>query len=324
MIRVGILGTARIARALFTAPLQNATIVAIASRDQAAADAFGSEFGIPRRYGTYERLLADPEIDAVYIPLPQHLHCEYTVKAAHAGKHVLVEKPAALSSEEVSRMNDACRTNSVFLMEGFMYRFKTLIRRMKEIVASGEIGTVNLINLNWCFNIRRVQRGAFRTDRSLGGGCMYDLGIYGIDFVRYMTGREPEIVHGTLYRETNEGADMMATVQYDAGGVTAVCTTGLLTDANFLLLGGSLGSMTARAGLAGNMVENRLQVHLLADNSLREEIFPAENPYVAELEYFADCITRNISPHPDGENSLQNLRVLEAVFARASERKILV
>jgi D-xylose 1-dehydrogenase (NADP+, D-xylono-1,5-lactone-forming) len=320
MIRVGILGTARIARALFTAPLHNASIVAIASREKSAAEAFGSEFGIPRRYGSYDQLLDDNEVDAVYIPLPQHLHCEYTVKAARAGKHVLVEKPAALTSNEVREMNNTCRAHSVYLMEAFMYRFKSAVKRIREIVASGEIGTLNLINFNWSFNIRRVRRGAFRTDPALGGGSMYDLGIYGIDFVRYMTGAEPEIVHSTLYRETPDGADMMAHVEYRSGNTTAVCTSGLLTDANLLLLGGSLGSITARAGLAGNVVENSIQVHLLEGDKLREERFGPENPYVAELDYFADGIKRKSAPQPDGENSLKNLQIIEAVFAGAENR----
>jgi D-xylose 1-dehydrogenase (NADP+, D-xylono-1,5-lactone-forming) len=319
VIRIGILGTARIARAFFNAPLQNAAIIAIASRELSKAEAFGAEFNIPRCYGSYDRLLSDPEIDAVYIPLPQHLHCEYTVKAAQAGKHVLVEKPAALSVAEVQAMISACQRNGVSLMEAFMYRFKAIIRRMKEVVASGEIGEMNLINFNWCFNIKQVVRSPFRLDRSLGGGAMYDLGIYGIDFVRFMTDTEPQLVSAAIRRETPDGVDMMAHVLYKSGDVLAACTSSLMTDSNHVLIGGTLGSISARAALAGNTVENILQVHHLKGDVLREERFPAENPYITELEYFARCIEHTERPFPDAENSLKNIRLIEQVFAKETE-----
>lgn len=320
MIKVGILGTARIARAFFSAPLRNAEIVAIASREKSKAEAFGAEFNIPRCFGSYEELLADPGIDAVYIPLPQHLHCEYTLKAAEARKHVLVEKPAALSTAEAQSMIAACERHDVYLMEAFMYRFKSIVRRMKEVVASGEIGLVNYIDLSWCFNIRQVVRSQFRLDRSQGGGAMYDLGVYGIDFVRFITGDEPRFVQGSIYRESPDGVDMFSHIEYHAGNVVAVATAALNTDANYVSIGGTLGSLFARAALAGNQVENILQVHLLKGDVLREERFPPENPYITELDYFARCIERKEQPIPGGENSLKNLRLVEEVFARATEQ----
>jgi xylose dehydrogenase (NAD/NADP) len=319
LIKFGILGTARIARAFFSAPLQNAAIVAIASREQSKADTFGAEFNIPRCYDSYERLLADPDIEAVYIPLPQHLHCEYTIKSAQAGKHVLVEKPAALSVAEVQAMSAACQRNGVYLMEGFMYRFKSIVRRMKEIVASGEIGQMNHIDLNWCFNIKQVVRSPFRLDRRQGGGSMYDLGVYGIDFVRFMTDAEPQLVSAAITRETPDGVDMMTHALYKAGNVLAACTSGLMTDSNYVLIGGTLGSMSAQAALAGNTVENVLQIHHLKGDVLREERFPPENPYITELEYFARCIEHKERPFPDGENSLKNLRLVEDVFDKATK-----
>jgi len=119
VIRIGILGTASIARLFFGAPLSRAAIVAVASRDAGRAQEFARHYHIPRSYGTYEELLADPGIDAVYIPLPQHLHHLYTIRAAEAGKHVLVEKPAAVSSAEIEQMISACCASRVLLMEGF-------------------------------------------------------------------------------------------------------------------------------------------------------------------------------------------------------------
>jgi D-xylose 1-dehydrogenase (NADP+, D-xylono-1,5-lactone-forming) len=205
------------------------------------------------------------------------------------------------------------------LMEAFMYRFKSIIRRMKEIVASGEIGQMNYIDFNWCFNIKQVLRSPFRLDRSQGGGSLYDLGIYGIDFVRFMTDAEPRLISAAFRKESPDGVDMLAHALYRSGGVLAACTSSLMTDSNYVLIGGTLGSMSARAALAGNIVESALQIHHLQGDVLREERFPPENPYIAELEYFARCIEHKERPFPDAENSLKNIQLLEEVFRKATE-----
>ena len=318
MVRVGILGTARIARAFFGRGLQNAVISAIASRDKSKADAFGAEFEIPRRYGSYEVLLRDPEVDAVYIPLPQHLHCEYTIKAARAGKHVLVEKPAALNVAEVKSMLSSCRENGVFLMEAFMYRFKRIQQRAKEIINSGQIGRVTYIDFNWCFHIGTLARSAFRMDRQTGGGALFDLGIYGIDFIRFIMDAEPQLLSAHVYREPPGGVDVFSHVIFKIGDATAVVTAAFNTDANYYAICGEKGSLYARAALAGRWTENVLHMHLLGDDQFLEERFPPENPYTSELEYFALCIEEKRKPFPDGENSLKNIGMLEEVFARGN------
>ena len=320
MVRVGILGTARIARAFFGRALQNAVFTAVASRDKARADAFGAEFGIHRRYGSYEDLLRDPEVDAVYIPLPQHLHCEYTIKAARAGKHVLAEKPLALNVPEVESMVSACRENGVFLMEAFMYRFKRIQHRVKDIISSGRIGTVTYIDFNWCFHIRTLTRSAFRMDRRTGGGALYDLGIYGIDFIRFITGAEPQLLSAHLHREPPDGVDLFSHAVFRIGDATAAVTAAFNTDANYYAVCGEKGSLYARAGLAGRWMENVLHMHLLWDDQSLEERFPPENPYISELEYFARCIEEKQRPFPDGENSLRNIGILEEVLARGVDR----
>lgn len=317
MIRFGILGTARIARAFFGVPLVDAKIDAIASRELTKAAAFAREFNIPRSYGSYEELLADRAIDAVYIPLPQHLHCEYVVKAATAGKHVLVEKPAALTVKEIEKMLDASRRHNILMMEGFMYRFKSIQRRVRELVDAGHIGEITYIDFNWCFNIRNLVRSAFRLDRSLGGGAMYDLGIYGLDYLRWLTEREPRLIHATIRRDSPDGVDMFAHLEYEVDSTMATVTAAFTTDANYCAIGGEKGSLHARAPLSGRSVENVLQIHMLDVDSLNEERFPPENPFAAELEYFARCIERNEQPVCNGENSLSNLMLLEDVFKNA-------
>jgi glucose-fructose oxidoreductase len=148
---------------------------------------------------------------------------------------------------------------------------------------------------------------------------LYDLGIYGIDFIRHVTGSEPELLYGLIRRDTPEGVDMFSHAVFSISGTIATLTTGFDTDANYYALCGEKGSILARAAISGKAVENVLQIHFLDGDRLIEERFPAENPYVAELEYFANCIERHERPHPDGENALRNLQVLEDVFGRAME-----
>jgi len=318
MIRFGILGTASIARALFDHPLEKVQITAIASRDKRRANEFGDHFGIPKRFATYESLLADRDIDAVYIPLPQHLHCEYVVKAAKARKHVLVEKPAALTVAEIRRMVSACKKNRVLFMEGFMYRFMRVHNRAKEIVSAGTIGKLKYVDFNWCFNIHQLRRSAFRLDKKSGGGALYDLGIYGADFLRYVTGGKPHLLHAYIHRERRGGVDMFAHAAYKIGGVFGTSTCGFNTDANYYALTGEYGSLYVAGSLSGRSTERVIQVHLLGNDKRYEERFPPENPYVKELEYFAGCIEQGEKPFLDGENSLQNLRLIKEIFERAN------
>jgi D-xylose 1-dehydrogenase (NADP+, D-xylono-1,5-lactone-forming) len=314
MIRFGILGTARIARAFFGQPLKHAEIIAIASREKSKADAFGAEYGIRRCYGRYEALLADQDIQAVYIPLPHHLHCEYVVKAANVKKHVLVEKPAALSVAEIEKTLTICKTKRVYFMEAFMYRFKRIHNRATEILRSGTLGELRYIDFNWCFNIRSLERSAFRLDRKTGGGALYDLGIYGIDFVRYLTGGEPELLKAVVRREAIDGVDMFAHACFKVGHVFATAACGYDRDANYYAVGGELGSIYVPGSLSGRYAENILHVHLLEGDRRYDERFPPENPYVSELDYFARCIEQGEEPLPGATNSLRNIQVLEKIF----------
>ncbi|MGD0476411.1 MAG: Gfo/Idh/MocA family oxidoreductase, partial [Candidatus Velthaea sp.] len=145
-LRWGVLGTAQIGRAYVIPALigsANGRVTAIASRERSHATAAAAEFGIPHAHGSYDALLADPDVDAVYIPLPNALHAEWTIRAAEAGKHVLCEKPFAATADEALRMTEACRTHGVALMEAVMYRFHPQHVRVRELIASGAIGEVH-------------------------------------------------------------------------------------------------------------------------------------------------------------------------------------
>jgi xylose dehydrogenase (NAD/NADP) len=317
MIRFGILGTARIARALFGMPLTNVEITAIASRDEARAGSFARQYNIPRSYSSYDALIADRNIEAVYIPLPQHLHHEYVVKAATAGKHVLVEKPVALTVAEVKSMQAACKKNDVLFMEALMYRFMRIHNRAKEILQAGTIGRLQYIDYNLAFNARARGLGGFRFDKELGGGSAYDLGIYGCDFIRFITGQEPKLLKAFVYRKSPEDIDEFVHAVYKIGNVVATLTCGFNSDANYYTLSGDLGSIHNPVALSGRTVPNMLRIHLQDQDKRYDEHFPAENPYKWQIEYFARCIENKVRPFLDFPDSMSNMKLVGQMLKHA-------
>lgn len=192
----GLLSTARINRALIP-PLhasKRTRLLAVASRSQSAADAYAREWNIPRAHGSYESLLADPEIDVVYNPLPNHLHAEWTVKALRAGKHVLCEKPFALSLAEADAMIAAARETGRTLTEAFMYRHHPQTLKVKELVDDGALGKLQLVKGAFSFTLDRA--GNFRNVKEMGGGSIWDVGCYPISYARLAAGTEPLEVFG--------------------------------------------------------------------------------------------------------------------------------
>jgi predicted dehydrogenase len=197
VLRWGILGTARINRRVIP-PLrlsQGNRLLAVASRTQARADEHARQWEIERAHGSYEALLADPEIDVVYIPLPNHAHAEWAIRAARAGKHVLCEKPLALSVSEVDAMEAAAREAGVVLAEGFTYRHHPQTLKAKELVDSGAIGDVRFVRGTFTFPLDRPKDVRWRPE--LGGGALWDIGCYPLSFTRYLLGCEPVEVFGS-------------------------------------------------------------------------------------------------------------------------------
>ncbi|HSK89264.1 MAG TPA: Gfo/Idh/MocA family oxidoreductase, partial [Anaerolineales bacterium] len=192
----GLLSTARINRALIP-PLQVSKrnhLLAVASRTQAAADKYAREHKIPRAHGSYEALLADPEIDVIYNSLPNHLHTEWTIKAVEAGKHVLCEKPIALRVDEVDAMQSTARKHDRVVMEAFMYRHHAQTLKVQELVRSGSIGALKLIRGSFSFVLAR--EGDVRLDPAMGGGSIWDVGCYPISYARTIVGEDPLEVFG--------------------------------------------------------------------------------------------------------------------------------
>ncbi len=218
-LRWGILGTGRILTKLMGGfrLARNATVGAIASRDPDRAATRAGEFGIPKAHGGYQALLDDPDIDIVLNALHNGLHCEWTVRALQAGKHVLCEKPLACSSDEAEQMFAAAHKHQRWLMEGFMYRFHPQIPQVSRRIAAGEIGT--LTHIRACYLGQGRERKNMRYRRDTGGGALMDLGCYGVNLSRLMAGREPKqvLAHARFDAETGVDMTLAGMLEFDDG-----------------------------------------------------------------------------------------------------------
>ncbi len=203
----GLLGTARINRAVIPAIREagRSTLDVVASRDLTRAEAYASEWQIPRAVGSYEALLADPAVNAIYVPLPNHLHVEWTIAAARAGKHVLCEKPIALVPDDVDRLQRAASDAGVVIAEGFMYRHHAQTRQVQALVDGGTLGEVRLIHGSFSFMLERDSDVRLRPE--WGGGSLWDVGCYPVSYARLLMRSEPDSVVGFAERGPT-GVDM--------------------------------------------------------------------------------------------------------------------
>ena len=219
-LRFGVLGAAKIAREKVIPPLMRAercAVTALASRDAARAAEVAGRLGIGRSYGSYEDLLADPEIDAIYNPLPNHLHVPWTIKAAQAGKHVLCEKPIGLDAAECAQLIAARDRTGVVIQEAFMVRTHPQWLRARDIVRSGRIGELKAIHGHFSYHL--VDPANVRNVAEWGGGGLLDIGCYPINTSRFVTGLEPARVAALIERDPATGIDRLGTAILDYGPV---------------------------------------------------------------------------------------------------------
>ena len=205
----GILGAAKIARSLAMALRDSklAQSYAVASRTFPKAEAFAREFGFQKSYERYQTLLNDPKVDAIYNPLPNHLHCAWTIRALEAGKHVLCEKPLAKNADECRRMIEVARGNNRLLMEAFMYRVHPQTLKIQELLRERRIGEVRVIRAGFGFTLDE-DSGNVRLETRMGGGCLMDVGCYCVNAIRTFFGEEPSIVLGHAERGRRTKVDM--------------------------------------------------------------------------------------------------------------------
>jgi len=324
----GVLGVARIATAKVIPAMKAAGLVemrGIASRDGAKARAAAAELGLAKSYASYEALLADPEIEAVYNPLPNHLHVPWTVKAMEAGKHVLCEKPVAMDAAQAERLVDARRRTGKLVAEAFMVRFHPQWRRVREIVAAGGIGDLRSIQTQFCYN--NPDPANVRNMADIGGGGLYDIGCYAVLTARYVFGAEPVRVACTIDRDPVFGTDRLASGVLEFPGARHLAFT--------------VGTQTApvqRVAILGSKgrielplpfnppptAETRIVVDDARDLSgggARVETFAACDQYTLQGEAFSRAV-RGLAPLEwPIEDAVANMRVIDALFrAGASGR----
>ena len=317
-VRWGILGTATIAReavipALRTPPYgEHLELVAIASRQVERARAVAEAFAIDRAYGSYEALLADADIDAVYIPLPNHLHVPYSIRALEAGKHVLCEKPIALSADEAQQLVDAAgRQPQLKLMEAFMYRLHPQWQWLRRIVEDGRIGQVGTVHS--FFSFYDDDPASILHHPEWGGGGLMDIGCYCVSLSRFVFRAEPLRVLGTLEQDPQFGVDRLAAglLQFAGGVATFTCST-RVAPCQRVEVFGSRG----RAELLVPFTpptDQQSRARLEVDDSSEEVRFPICDHYGIQADLFSRAILDDTAVPTPIADALANMQVLDAL-----------
>ena len=323
-LRWGIISTAKIAREKVIPGLEaadNCEVVAIGSRDRKAAASVADRHGIAAAYGSYEEVLADPKVDAVYVPVPNHLHARWTIAAAAAGKHVLCEKPLALTADEAQTMVDACTRAGVSFMEGYMYRLHPNWERARELAADGTIG--ELVAVDSWFSYYNDDPDNIRNIAELGGGALMDIGCYAIDLSRMLFGAEPDTVVSRMRHDPAQHVDTTtsALLGFETGNATFTCSTRAKPD-QYVTIHGTRGRI--HLGVPFNIPPDRpteVVVHtgkpLPAHEAGEVHTFPPTDPYTVQGQRFAAAaLAGSPVPTPPSEG-VATMRVLEQVVAAA-------
>lgn len=311
-VKWGILGYARIARLNVIPAIMksnNSEFYAIASRDKKNLEVCCKEFRCTKTYTNYDELLDDPEIDAVYIPLPNSLHKEWTIRAAQKGKHVLCEKPAALNTEEAHQMIEACEKNKVKFMEGFMYRYTNRTKKVQEIVNSGMLGDIKFINSNFRFFLDR--ENTIKMIPELGGGAIYDVGCYPIDFASLITGKDPDTASAEYVYQN--GVDVMFTgvLKYGSGIIATV-------NSGFNAFGRMYSEIIGTKGvlhIPDTFLDNEGVITLTTDDGTKEIHVEQCERYRLEIEDFADAIINKREPLIKTKDTIRNMKIIDMLLS---------
>jgi predicted dehydrogenase len=323
-IKWGVLGAAHIATAQVIPAMQRGEmceIAGIASRDLAKAQKAARDLGIPRAYGSYEEMLADPAIEAVYNPLPNHLHVPWSIRAAEAGKHVLCEKPIAMSVAETRELMAARDRTGVVMGEAFMVRTHPQWLRIAELVRGGRIGQLRYVLGSFAYF--KLDAANIRNIREYGGGAVMDIGCYPITLSRMVFGEEPVRVSASVVRDPALGnIDMLtsAILEYPSGQCVFTCSTQSIGNQSMRFYG-TKGSVEPEIPFnAPPEQPARIRIHDGRANGsgVTTEEFPACDQYTIQGDLFSRAIREGGKPPVPLEDALKNMAVIEAVF-RAGE-----
>ena len=318
-VRWGILSTAKIGTQKVIPAMQRGQyceIAAIASRDRQRAQTTADGLGIPQAYGSYEELLADPSIEAVYNPMPNHLHVPWSIKALQAGKHVLCEKPIALNAEEAQTLVDEARRHpQLKVMEAFMYRHHPQWQLAKRLVAEGKIGTLRTIQSFFSYYLD--DPGNIRNQADIGGGGMMDIGCYTVSLSRFIFNAEPQRVFGNVEFDPVFRTDRLASGVLDFGMGTATFTCGtLLTPFQRVNIFGTEGRIEIE--IPFNAPPDRpCRVWYEHGKDIEEFALDICDQYTIQGDLFSQAILNNTPVPTPLEDAVANMKVIEAVFESA-------
>jgi xylose dehydrogenase (NAD/NADP) len=310
-VKYGILSTSQIARKQHIPAIReskNSEILAISSRDLLKAQECAKTLSIPRFYGSYLDMLSDPEIDAVINPLPNSLHCEWTIKAAEAGKHILCEKPLAVTVAQATKMIDAVKANGVLLMEGFTPRFEPQIEVTQDLIKSNEIGALRTIRSELTYTIRDWENDT-RIKPELAGGSLLDAGCYCVNIIRHLLGEEPKCVAALQRIHPEAGVDEAFTgIMEFSSGCLGYIVAGMKQPFRACCeIIGSEGRLYIPGLFGGDLVK------VFKGQTVKKYTFKHVNRFQVQIEHFSDCILNGSPLRYPPEDGLANTRVLVAL-----------
>jgi predicted dehydrogenase len=293
------------------------TLTALASRDFAKAQSVADANGIPHAFGDYDALLAAPDIDAVYIPLPNDIHAEYTERALLAGKHVLCDKPFTLNRADAKRCAALADARGLRLMEGFMYRHHPQHMFVQGLLLRGDIGVLTRIDTTFCYTAT-IEHAGIRWNPTQGGGALWDVGVYGINLARMYMG-EPQGVYSRLAMHAETGVDIHNTVVLDyADGRHAILHSGFdQAFSSTATLTGTLGSITLERAFQVGEAGTRVRYRSHGTDDVQAMEFPYINQWQRELDDFALSVRIPETPLVGGENGVAQSVVMDAVIRSA-------
>ncbi|MCX2933900.1 Gfo/Idh/MocA family oxidoreductase [Mycobacterium sp. CVI_P3] len=317
-VRIGILGAANIAPAALIDPQKDnpeVEVVAVAARDVTRARAFAAKHGVARVHDNYEALIADPDIDAVYNPLPNGLHGRWTRAALEAGKHVLCEKPFAANATEAREIAQVAAKSGAVVMEAFHYRYHPLALRAEEIIASGELGTLQRVDAAFCFPLPKFSD--IRYNYSLAGGATMDAGCYAVHMLRTFGGATPEVISAEAkLRDPRVDRAMRAELRFPAGHMGRLRCSMWSADVLRISLNvvGDRGELRVLNPVLPQ-IYHRLWVR--SGDTKRVERFPRRSTYAYQLDAFAGAVLRGEPAKTMVEDAIENMTVIDAIYRAA-------
>jgi predicted dehydrogenase len=317
-LRIGILGAARIAPAALIKPASSVSpvsVTAVAARSRDRAQAFATRHGIPRVFAGYDELLADPDIDAVYNPLPNGLHGRWTLAALAAGKHVLCEKPFTANAAEAREIAQAAAASDRVVMEAFHYRYHPLALRVEEIVASGELGSLQRVETALCFPLPKFSD--IRYDYGLAGGATMDAGCYAVHMARVFGGETPSVVSASAkLRSPRVDRAMTAELAYPSGHTGRVeCS--IWSSSVLKISAKVVGSRGSLSVLNPLMPQAYHRLTVRTGGSRRTEKFPRKSTYAYQLEAFAAAALEGAPVKTSAADAVETMTVIDEIYRAA-------